>query len=62
MKYLIFFGLVFLQSMSFTFISRARNRNKNKVAVLSSRLAFNNFMGLLNPDDWFELEIKDGID
>ena len=34
---------------------------KNKVAVLSSRLAFNNFMTLLNPDDWIELEVKNGI-
>ena len=34
---------------------------KNKVAVLLSRIAFKRFMRILNPDDYFKLEIKDGI-
>ena len=34
---------------------------KNKVAVLLSRIAFKRFIRLLNPDDYFELEVKDGI-
>lgn len=33
---------------------------KHKVAILSSGKAFHEFMTLLNPDDWIELEIKDG--
>lgn len=36
MKYLIFFALVLAQSMSFTFISRARNRNNVKLAAIAS--------------------------
>lgn len=36
-------------------------RYKGKVAVKFSKKAFGNFMNLLNPDDWFELEIKNGI-
>ena len=34
---------------------------KNKIAVLLSRIAFKRFMKILNPDDWFELEVRDGI-
>lgn len=36
MKYLIFFLLVLAQSLSFTFISRARNRNNIKIAAIAS--------------------------
>ncbi len=34
---------------------------KNKVAVLLSRIAFKRFMTVLNSDDFFELEITNGI-
>ena len=34
---------------------------KSKIAVLLSRISFKRFMRILNPDDCFELEIKDGI-
>ena len=40
-----FFALVFLQSMSFTFISRARNRNNVRVATIAS--VFSNLSWLL---------------
>jgi uncharacterized protein YebE (UPF0316 family) len=36
MKYLVFFFLVVAQSMSFTFVSRARNRNNYNLALLAS--------------------------
>ena len=57
-KYLIFFGLVVFQSMTFTFISRARNRNNIKLAVIAS--VFSNTTWILvfrhialNLQDWF---------
>ena len=57
MKYLWFFFLVFLQSMSFTFISRARNRNNIKIASIAS--IFSNATWILvfrhialNLNDW----------
>jgi len=34
--YVLFFVLVFLQSMSFTFVSRARNNNNFKIAWVAS--------------------------
>lgn len=39
MKYLVFFGLVFFQSMTFTFISRARNRDNIPLATIASFLS-----------------------
>ena len=57
MKYLIFFGLVLAQSMSFTFVSRARNRNNVKLAAIASFfsnttwiLVFRHIV--LNLEDW----------
>lgn len=57
MKYLIFFGLVLAQSMSFTFISRARNRNNVKLAALASFFSNTTWIFVfrhivLNLDDW----------
>ena len=39
MEYVIFFILVVLQSMSFTFVSRARNRNNYNLALVASVLS-----------------------
>ena len=57
-KYIFFFLLVVFQSMTFTFISRARNRNNVKLAVIAS--VFSNATWLLvfrhialNLEDWF---------
>jgi len=38
-NYIVFFLLVFAQSMSFTFISRARNNNNFKIAWFASLLS-----------------------
>jgi len=57
MKYLIFFFLVLFQSMTFTFISRARNRNNIRLACVAS--VFSNTTWILvfrhivlNLEDW----------